>query len=99
MSLRDKYSSFQFQTVKSNPSPELQQEIKRLLGSHLGKGKTRILAIASMIAGLVGVGFAAFVIITLYDKNVSITADDAAFHAWLETLTWYTGFGLLSFGV
>jgi hypothetical protein len=101
LSLRDRYSSFQFQKVGRTPEPALQAEIKRLLGSPLGQGKTRIFAIAGMIAGLVGVGFGIFVLFTLFDNtqytatppNVGIT------NAWLEMLTWFTGFGMIVFGV
>jgi hypothetical protein len=76
------------------------QEIKRLLGSPLGQGKTRIFAIAGMIAGLAGVALGIFVIMTLYGESASIaSADNAAFHSWLESLTWYTGFGMIAFGV
>ncbi|MHA1681735.1 MAG: hypothetical protein ACTSUE_12060 [Promethearchaeota archaeon] len=99
LSLRDRYSSFQFQKVGRSPSPELQAEIKRLLGSRLGKGKTRVLAIGGMIAGIVGVGFAIFVIYTLYGADSSITSDPGTLHPWLETLTWMTGVGLIAFGV
>ncbi|MBD3188802.1 hypothetical protein GF325_18380 [Candidatus Bathyarchaeota archaeon] len=103
LSLKDRYSSFQFQKVGRSPSPELQAEIKRLLGSRLGKGKTRILAIAGMVAGLVGVGFAIFVIYNLYSEDVGITTVanqiSGAFNNWLETLTIFTGIGLIAFGV
>jgi hypothetical protein len=107
LSLRDRYSSFQFQKVGRTPEPALQAEIKRLLGSPLGQGKTRVFAIAGMIAGLAGVGLGIFVILSLFGQDVSITsiinqtlpAEVPAFHAWLQELTWYTGFGMIAFGV
>lgn len=100
LSLRDRYSSFQFQKVGRTPEPALQAEIKRLLGSPLGQGKTRIFAIAGMIAGLVGVGFGIFVLISLYpDQGRSITILPTDLHPWLETLTLYTGIGMIAFGV
>ncbi len=109
LSLRDRYSSFQFQKVGRTPEPALQAEIKRLLGSPLGQGKTRIFAIAGMIAGLAGVALGIFVILTLYEKTVDITsvANQTAlipgakplFNVWLETLTTYTAIGMIAFGV
>jgi len=100
LSLRDRYSSFQFQKVGRTPEPALQAEIKRLLGSPLGQGKTRIFAIAGMIAGVAGVCLGIFVIMTLYDKAASIAAADTPeFHTWLELITWYTGFGMIAFAV
>ena len=100
LSLRDRYSSFQFQKVGRTPEPALQAEIKRLLGSPLGQGKTRIFAIAGMIAGLAGVALGIFVIMTLYGEGASIAAADTPeFHTWLEQITWYTGFGMIAFAV
>nr|MDO8116081.1 hypothetical protein [Candidatus Sigynarchaeota archaeon] len=112
LSLRDRYSSFQFQKVGRNPAPELQQEIKRLLGSPLGQGKTRIFAIAGMVAGLTGVGLAVFIIFTLYGMDATtyqantyecifagILGGASPNNCWLETLTWMTGFGMIAFGV
>jgi hypothetical protein len=107
--LRDRYSSFQFQKVGRTPEPALQAEIKRLLGSPLGQGKTRIFAIAGMIAGLAGVAIGIFVILTLYEKTADIATvfnqtnpplpDTPLFHQWLQTLTIYTGVGMAAFGV
>ncbi|HME51585.1 MAG TPA: hypothetical protein VKM55_05165 [Candidatus Lokiarchaeia archaeon] len=105
LSLRDRYSSFQFQKVGRTPEPALQAEIKRLLGSPLGQGKTRIFAIAGMIAGLAGVGLGIFVIMTLYGQDAtvaqgaSLLGNPPAFNVWLEQLTWYTGFGMIAFAV
>jgi hypothetical protein len=101
LSLRDRYSSFQFQKVGRTPEPALQAEIKRLLGSPLGQGKTRIFAIAGMIAGLVGVGFGIFVIITLYDSTQYVTTPLAATvtDLWLQTLSYSTGIGMIIFGI
>jgi hypothetical protein len=105
LSLRDRYSSFQFQKVGRTPEPALQAEIKRLLGSPLGQGKTRIFAIAGMIAGLAGVGLGIFVIMTLYGvdatiaQGASLLGNPPAFNAWLEEITWYTGFGIIAFAV
>ena len=104
LSLRDRYSSFQFQKVGRTPEPALQAEIKRLLGSPLGQGKTRVFAIAGMIAGLAGVALGIFVIISLFpDQGADIvkqtTGNPPPFNAWLETLTWYTGFGMIAFAV
>jgi len=107
LSLRDRYSSFQFQKVGRTPEPALQAEIKRLLGSPLGQGKTRIFAIAGMIAGLAGVAIGIFVILTLFEKDITITStlnqtlplDKPAFNAWLETVTTYTAIGMIAFGV
>ncbi len=104
LSLRDRYSSFQFQKVGRTPEPALQAEIKRLLGSPLGQGKTRIFAITGMIAGLAGVGLAIFVLLTLFDETqfvrVAIPEPKVQIaNSWLELLTWYTGFGMIAFGV
>jgi hypothetical protein len=109
LSLRDRYSSFQFQKVGRTPEPALQAEIKRLLGSPLGQGKTRIFAIAGMIAGLAGVGIGIFVILTLFDKTFDIASvfnqtnppspATPLFHDWLQSLTIYTGIGMGAFGV
>jgi len=74
LSLRDRYSSFQFQKVGRTPEPALQAEIKRLLGSPLGQGKTRVFAIAGMITGLIGVVIGIIVILTLFpEQGVNIT--------------------------
>lgn len=109
LSLRDRYSSFKFEKVGRTPAPELQQEIKRLLGSPLGQGKTRVFAITSIISGLAGVGLAIFVIYTLFSvtdatRNLyecPIQWDPAAgaFDCWLQTLTWFTGIGMIAFGI
>jgi hypothetical protein len=112
LSLRDRYSSFQFQKVGRTPEPALQAEIKRLLGSPLGQGKTRIFAITGMIAGLAGVALGIYVILSLYTANdgsnitVAITStasqtigNPPPFHAWLQSLTIFTGIGMAAFGV
>nr|MDO8083388.1 hypothetical protein [Candidatus Sigynarchaeum springense] len=101
LSLRDRYSSFQFQKVGRTPEPALQAEIKRLLGSPLGQGKTRIFAIAGMVAGLVGVGFGIFVLLTLFDNSqYSTTLTQATItDSWLQSLSWPTGLGMIAFGV
>ncbi|NMC06039.1 MAG: hypothetical protein GYA24_12560 [Candidatus Lokiarchaeota archaeon] len=100
LSLRDRYSSFQFQKVGRTPEPALQAEIKRLLGSPLGQGKTRIFAIAGMIAGLAGVFFGILVLMSLYpEQGRAITDVPLEFHPWLENLTFTTGFGMIAFGV
>ncbi|MEX2682587.1 MAG: hypothetical protein Q6373_013385 [Candidatus Sigynarchaeota archaeon] len=104
LSLRDRYSSFQFQKVGRTPEPALQAEIKRLLGSPLGQGKTRIFAIAGMVAGLVGVGFGIVVLLTLFDsgryvQNPGPPATVTINNPWLEELTWFTLFGMIAFGV
>ncbi|MFX0102130.1 MAG: hypothetical protein ACFFCS_21370 [Candidatus Hodarchaeota archaeon] len=100
LSLRDRYSSFQFQKVGRTPTPELQAEIKRLLGSPLGMGKTRTFAILGMIIGLVGVGIGIFVIYTAYSEGVDVVTRNggADYHPWLEMLSWGTGIGLGAFG-
>jgi hypothetical protein len=106
LSLRDRYSSFQFQKVSRNPPPELQQEIKRLLGSPLGQGKTRVFAIVGMIAGLAAVAMAIAVIYILY--TVPPTTPPAL--AWLQNsadynvgylqlMTYITGASMIAFGV
>lgn len=104
LSLRDRYSSFQFQKVGRTPTPELQAEIKRLLGSPLGMGKTRTFAILGMVIGLVGVGIGIFVIYTAYSKDNSILEDPGQWltlynKGYLEVLSWGTGIGLAAFGV
>lgn len=103
LSLRDRYSSFQFQKVGRTPEPALQAEIKRLLGSPLGQGKTRIFAIVAMIAGLAGVGLGIYVIMTLYGTDYTIaqgsnlSGNPSPFNVWLQDLTWFTGFGMIAF--
>ena len=108
LSLRDRYSSFQFQKVGRNPAPELQQEIKRLLGSPLGQGKTRIFAITSMVAGVAGIVIGVFVLYILFsqDYNSIITPMEGGgwptgfevYNGWLQTMTWGTGIGMIAFG-
>ena len=99
LSLRDRYSSFQFQKVGRTPTPELQAEIKRLLGSPLGMGKTRTFAIIGMVAGFVGVAVAIFVIYTLLSETVAITGHANGEIEWREQLVYGTLIGIIAFGV
>jgi hypothetical protein len=106
LSLRDRYSSFQFQKVSRNPPPELQQEIKRLLGSPLGQGRTRVFAIIGMIAGLAAVSLCIAVIYILYTgplttpPTVAWLTNTADYNVgYLEVMMWVTGFSMIAFGV
>ncbi|MHA1370100.1 MAG: hypothetical protein ACTSRA_10345, partial [Promethearchaeota archaeon] len=115
LSLRDRYSSFQFQKVERNPAPELQAEIKRLLGSPLGQGKTRIFAYAGIFLGFAAVGMAVYLLYTLYDvtaeKLVDATpvaciwpqlgsASGCTFQDnYLQSITWFTIIGMILFGL
>nr|MDO8110829.1 hypothetical protein [Candidatus Sigynarchaeota archaeon] len=101
LSLRDRYSSFQFQKVGRTPEPALQAEIKRLLGSPLGQGKTRVFAIAGMITGLIGVVIGIIVILTLFPEqgvNITVSSPIDLINPWLQSLTVYTGVGMIAFG-